>query len=278
MKVKISLVVVFATLVAATWAFGDGFNMVSWPLLPHNTSIQAAMADSMGTGCQLTGSFMSFYADLVRYYDASTSTWYTGWYSTTLSAWQGDLTTIEPDKGYWIQIRGGNPAVTLTMTGGVCDTNRIVPVYDSATLTTFNLVGTAFAVPCSLKDCGMVASGFTGSFMSFYSDKVRHWDGATWFTAWYSTTLSAWQGDLYTLDPGNGYWLEILAGNGFTNDEWVYPVPPSYAKGAKTVASRQTRGRASVERELPVRVIRTLGGSTNTSLKPEKQVEAKKTR
>jgi hypothetical protein len=290
MKVKISLVVVLATLIGATWAFGDGFNMVSWPLIPHDTLIQPVFADSMGTGCQLTGSFMSYYSDLVRYYDASTSAWSTGWYNTT-TGWQGDLTVIEADKGYWIQIRGAHPAVTLTMTGAVSSTQRVIPVYDDPTLTTYNLVGTAYAVPCSLQgisgdDAGLIASGFTGSFMAYYSDKLRHFDGTLWYTAWYSTSLSHWQLQLCGSDPvnhpslvpGSGYYLEILGGHSFTNDEWIYPIPPSYSKGGKTVLRRETRVPEKREDSVQVRRLRNRGISTNASLAPEKVIKAKKTR
>jgi hypothetical protein len=281
MKVKISLVVVVATLFAAGLAYGDGFNMVSWPLLPHDTSIQAVFADSMGTGCQLTGSFFSYYADLVRYYDASTSTWYSAWYNTTIPGWDATstLTTIEPDKGYWIQIRGANPPVTLTMTGAVSETQRVIPVYDSATLTTFNLVGSAFAVPCSLADAGLVASGFTGSFFSYYSDKIRHWDGSSWYTAWYNTTTSLWEDNLKTLEPGKGYWLEVLAGHGFTSDEWIYPVPPDYSKGAKAGLSRQVKAKAHAMEPVTKRTLRSQGrSSTNLSLDTKRAAENKKTR
>ena len=95
MKVKISLVIVFATLVAATWAFGDGFNLVSFPLVPHDNTAQAVFADSMGTGNQVVGGYPAVNSDQVKYFQASNSTWYTAWYKVggagPSNVWRGQL-------------------------------------------------------------------------------------------------------------------------------------------------------------------------------------------
>jgi hypothetical protein len=80
MKVKISVVVLFVTLFAASLVFADGYNLVGWPLEVDDTSVQAVMADSMGSGCQLTGGFPGTGSDQVKYYDPATTTWYTAWY------------------------------------------------------------------------------------------------------------------------------------------------------------------------------------------------------
>ncbi|MCK4597963.1 hypothetical protein KAU04_07965, partial [bacterium] len=194
MKVKISLVVVLATLMATTLAFGQGFNLVSWPLIVHDTGIQPAFADSMGTGCQITGGFPSAQSDAVEYFNAATELYTSAWYKVggpgPQNVWQGDLTTIEPDKAYWITILTAHPAVTLTMTGSVASTSRLIPIQPGfvgpPARSAFNFVGSCFAVPCSLKDAGLVASGFTGGFPSSTSDLIQYFDSVTgWKSAWY---------------------------------------------------------------------------------------------
>ncbi len=267
MKVKISLVVVLATLIGAATAFGAGFNLVGWPLLPHDTSIQAVFADSMGTGCQLTGAMGAAGSDKVNYSPDGAS-WLTAWYRT-VGGWQGTLTTIEADRSYWIEIATGHSAVTLTMTGSVCGVTRYIPILPGASI---NYVSSAFPYNVDLDDAGLLASGFTGAMGAAGSDKINKWDGSNWTTAWYRN-VGGWQ--VFTiLEPGQGYILEVMAGHSFTDDQWVYPVPPP--SGSKAGLSRESKSRAS--QQVPGRMKRFLGSSTNKSLAPEKTVENKRTR
>jgi hypothetical protein len=267
MKVKISLVVVLATLIGATMTFGAGFNLVGWPLLPHDNSIQAVFADSMGSGCQLTGAMVPTLSDKVNYSPDGTS-WLTAWYRT-VGGWQGTLTTIDADRSYWIEIATGNPAVTLTMTGSVCGETRYIPILPGLS---FNYVSSAFPYIVDLDDSGLIASGFTGAMVPTLSDKINKWDGSTWTTAWYRT-VGGWQG-YTTLEPGQGYILEVATGNSFTDDQWVYPVPPP--SGSKAGLSKESKSRAS--QQVPGRIQRALSSSTNKSLVPERAVEELKTR
>jgi len=287
MKVKISVVVLFATLFAASLAFGDGYNLVSWPLIVDDTAIQPVFADSMGTGCQITGGFPPNASDQVKYYDAFTTTWYTAWYKVggpgPGNLWAGNLTTIEPDKGYWILIRGTHPAVTLTMTGAVNTAARSVPVAPGPAQT---YVGMAFAVTRPLGTaagedfCNLVGSGFTGGFPPNASDKVRYFDGTSWYAAWYKVggpgPGNLWAGSAgptgLNLEPGNGYVIDVLAGHSFTGDTWDFIAP---AKGAKTGLGKEIR---TIQREVSSKAVRATGSATNKSLNREQQVEEKKSR
>jgi hypothetical protein len=287
MKVKISVVVLFVTLFAASLAFGDGFNLVGWPLEVSDTSVQAVMADSMGTGSQLTGGYPATSSDQVKYYDAATTTWYTAWYKQggpgPQNQWKGDLLTIEPDKGYWIIIKGTHPAVTLTMTGSVNSAARSIPITAGPSN---NYVASLFAVSRPMGTaagedfCNLVGSGFTGGYPATSSDKVRYFDGSSWYAAWWKVggpgPQNIWKGSTgtagLTLEPGNGYIIDVLAGNSFTADTWDYIAP---AKGAKTNLSNQSR---TFTREVSSKVARALGPSTNKSLAREQRVEEKKSR
>jgi hypothetical protein len=287
MKVKISLVVVFATLFAASLAFADGYNLVGWPLEVADTAVQPVMADSMGTGCQLTGGYPATNSDQIKYYDASTTIWSTAWYKQggpgPQNQWFGTLTTIEPDKGYWIIIKGTHPAVTLTMTGSVNVTGRTIPIQPGPSN---NYVASLFAVSRPLGSlvgedfCNLVGSGFTGGYPATSSDKVRYFDGASWYAAWWKVggpgASNLWKGSAgptgLNLEPGNGYIIDVLAGHSFIANTWSF-IPP--AKGAKTDLSGTTR---TIKREVSSKVARALGPSTNKSLAREHQVEEKRTR
>lgn len=300
MKVKISLVVVFATLVAVTCAFADGFNLVSWPLVVANDTIQAVMADSMGTGLQLTGGAGQDSSDLVKWFDASTSTWYTAYYNTTggppptHNKWLGSLHYIQPDKGYWVVVRTFHPAVTLTMTGSVNTSVRNIPIEPGPS---YNFVGSCFATSRALSgasgdDCGLLASGMKGCVSGDPNyDYVKWFDGSTniWYSANYNTscgpppTHNLWQGRLSGtqtagnpyFEPGNGYIIVVSTGNEWDliqDDTWVYSAP---SKGAKVEMGRKTR---SVRREVSQQAYRDRSPSTNKSLDPNKAAEVKRTR
>ena len=253
MKVRISLVVVLTTLVAATWAWGDGFNDVSWPLIVPDTHPQAVFADSMGEGCQLAGAKRLTGSDYVTNWDGSN--WVTCWYKSTdvPPVWKFEgvyQMGIEPDKMYRIVIRTAHDPVTLTMTGAVSDTNRIIPILPGPSQ---NWVGTCFAVPCSISglsgdDADLLASGFTGAKRLTGSDNMNYFDGLSYFTAWYQSTATppVWkfEGDLSKasiLLPGRGYILAVRSGHAFINNRWVYGVPPDYSKASKAVLSSKTR-------------------------------------
>jgi len=287
MKVKISVMVLFATLFAASLAFGDGYNLVSWPLEVSDTAIQAVMADSMGSGCQLAGGYPASNSDQVKYYDAFTSTWYTAWYKVGgpggSYVWKGNLLTVDPDKGYWIIIKGVHPAVTLTMTGSVNTGARSIPIAPGANQT---YVGMLFAVSRPMGTlagedfCNLVGSGFTGGYPAASSDKVRYFDGSSWYTAWWKVggpgASNIWKGSAgptgLFLEPGNGYVIDLLAGHAFTSDTWNFVAP---AKGAKVDLGKETR---TIRREVSSKVSRANAPSTNKSLSREQRIEEKKSR
>jgi hypothetical protein len=266
----------------------DGFNLVSWPLVPFDTDVQAVFADSLGAGCQLTGDYPAVEADKVRYKDTS-DTWSMAWYKVGGAppdyVWKGDLTEVEAGKGYWVIIEGGHPGVIMTMTGRVNDDTLFIPIASGPGET---YVGSSWPVTRPLRgrtgdDCGLLASGFTGGFVGAFSDKVRHFDGFTWYTAWYQTAgTPSWKGTLSSgqsaddpeLEPGNGYVIQVLDGHAFVDDQWVFP-PPASSKGAVGVVSRPPReGGHQVSRQKP----RALGPSTNRSLDPERKVRMRNRR
>jgi len=230
------------------------FYLISWPLLVHDTDIQEVLADSLGTGCQITGGPTPSTSDLVMYYDAGTEKYQWAWRGMGAqcadTAWHGSLTEIESDKAYWIYIRGEHPGDTLTMTGVVNREGRAIPIEPG---TSANFVGSAFSVPCSLRgpsgdDAGLLASGFTGAPVVGFSDQIYHFDDswAGFELAWYKSMPGpSWQGRLHSSQqygkpcfrPGDGYIIVLDSTHAFTDDLWSYPVPPSKSKGNTAGAS-----------------------------------------
>jgi hypothetical protein len=211
----------------------------------------------------------------VKYYDAATHIWYTAWCKSGgpgEDGWKGSLTDIEPDKGYWVIIKSGHPAVILTMVGEASNTHRVIPIQPGRS---YNYVGTCFAVVCSLDgktgdDTGLLASGFTGSNIAGLSDMIYYFDGTLWHTAWYKSAVPppgplGWKGTLHALEPGNGYILKVETGHAFISNQWVYPVPPDYREDPKAVSSKGTG--ISVKREFSSDMSRSRGVSTNRRIK-----------
>jgi hypothetical protein len=303
MKVKISLVVVMAILVAASGAFATGYNLISQPLVPSSDTISCVMGDSICTGSQVTGGNNQAASDEVKYFDANTSTFYTGWWKTGGAGpdflWRGDLTNMPADRAYWVFIKTGHPAVVLTMTGAVSTTARNIPIAQPTKGETFNFVGTTFPIPAALGgsgsagDCaGLLASGFTGGNNLASSDALRHYDGTSWYAAYYKTggpgadflwkgTLSATQVvDNPCLVPGDGYILQLRSGSAM-GPVWTYPVPQdtcicSTPKG-RVVDSGKAR--TSVKRvSSKVRRGPSMPATGKSLAAPDKAVEERKIR
>ena len=249
-----------------------GYNLVSWPVEVHSDDIQAVFADSGGGGCQLTGGFPAVNSDQVKYYDAATGLWHTAWYKVggpgPGNLWTGDLAAVEVDQSYWIVIPIIHTPVTLTMTGEANPGARTIPVQPGLS---HNYVGTCWTVDRPLDgttgdDCHLLGSGLMGGYPATSSDKIRYYDGVTWYLAWYKVGGpgdDGWQGDMSSLEPGNGYILEVLAGNAFTGDQWNYIDPP--AKGSKSITSDRNPSAWTGERSR--NIPRMLSPSTNRSLK-----------
>jgi hypothetical protein len=256
-----------------------GYNLVSWPVEIYDASVQLVFADSGGAGCQLTGGYPANYSDQVKYYDAATTTWSVAWYKVGGPGgsflWKGDLATVGADKGYWIIIPDGHSPVTLTMTGAANPETRTIPIQPGPS---YNYVGTCWTIDRPVEgttgdDCNLLGSGLTGSYPAAASDKIRYYESGTWYLAWYKVGGpgdDGWQGDIVSLEPGNGYILEVLAGNAFTDDQWVYPgvCPELLAKGPKSIVTHPNS--PALIRERSPHVPRALSPSTDRRLDPRK--------
>ncbi|RJS69191.1 hypothetical protein CW714_08950, partial [Methanophagales archaeon] len=211
-------------------ATGSTWTLFSLPFIPEDTSINEVFGD------QLTGGGKSSQSDKIWMWDGTT--YQTAWlfsYPGYEDKWYGSLKTIDPDKGYWIQIR--HPKDKIVVCGKVSDTDRNIPLNVG-----WNLVGPSVPLSHSLDNSGLIESGFTGGGKSSQSDKIWMWDGTTYQTAWlfsYPGYEDKWYGSLKTLEPGKGYWLQIRH-SAFT---WNLPKPISGGggMGMSMMKSRSTK-------------------------------------
>jgi hypothetical protein len=100
-----------------------GWNLISLPLMPSNSTIQNVTAGIQSLISTTYG---------IWYYDSSTS----GWLSYAPGV-PSDLTTMQAGKGYWIYM---NSSTTLTITGSFLPSgNSLPPEY--SVYTGWNLIG-----------------------------------------------------------------------------------------------------------------------------------------
>lgn len=145
----------------------SGWNLVSPPVIPTNTSRASVLSN-------ISGSIISVWA-----FDAAAGTW---------SSWNpiigGDLTTIRDGKGYWINM---NSAATLPITGMALPAPPVLPpTYSVAP--GWNLIGFKNTAP------NTVGAYLTGCNFRY---PVYGFKNGAYFT------LSSGTGNL---EPGLGYW------------------------------------------------------------------------
>lgn len=156
------------------------WNLVSLPVIPHNTSIADVTAAINAT------------VDIIWYYNSNTATWL--WYVPGNPA--STLSTIEDGKGYWFFM---NSPAALEGSGWEIPGPGTPPAYD--VFVDWNLIG--FSSTTSLSPESYLAT-IAGTYSLIYG-----WDaeGQSWL--WYvpdnpSSTLT-------TMEPGYGYWLMATA-------------------------------------------------------------------
>ena len=205
-----------------------GRNLVSIPFAPYDASLDTVIGDS------LTGSNISkYFSDTIESWNRGTLHYERAYYAYVPSAneWRNWDTESAPpsfefesDKGFWINILSFNPPADICLVGKVSPIEREMDVLNGR-----NLCGTAYPMDVSLDDSGLIASGFTGSSVMFFSDTIEWWNPATlhYERAWYDTSTSTWQGwdggPVRSFGPCDGFWVNVLSFN--TPFTWVYPKP-----------------------------------------------------
>ncbi len=161
-----------------------GWNLVSFNLIPANTSVTAVLSSVAGK------------YDLVYAWDAPNQGWLK---ADTIISTTDTLATLTEKTGFWIHITGSND-VTLNVQGSV-PTSSVIAL--STTGQGWNLVGYPAATNRPLPDA-LRDNGIGTNFSLVYSYRANQPDQWKLF----DRTAPGWSNDLTSLEPGWGYWVK----------------------------------------------------------------------
>ncbi|MFH1863081.1 MAG: hypothetical protein ABH878_09765 [bacterium] len=193
----------------------QGYNHVSFPLLPEDQTVNNVLGD------QLTGGATQGESDQVLRWDASTGQYQICWYNSSTGNWQGGFSTFSEAESYWIYVPSNHPTQQTVVTYGNVveessfDMGVMIPGY--------NAVGSVWATSASIANAGL--TGFQGGMYLFLSDLIMNYDANSGdYTYAWKTDGGIWQGSLNSFEPLKGYWLYIAPGH--TGFDWSdYPQP-----------------------------------------------------
>ena len=168
-----------------------GWNLISLPIMPSNTSIDEVICDEKALP-----------DDMIFGDEAGPGiTWKSAMYIEGVG-WYGDLSELTPEEGYFYYRTGED--FRLTIAGKVL-TNISTPVYEG-----WNLLGYASVTSESMD---VINEPYAGDMI--FGDEAG--PGITWKSAMYIEGVG-WYGELYELVPGEGYFY-YREGNVFN---WTY--------------------------------------------------------
>ncbi|MCP4413201.1 MAG: hypothetical protein GY808_11630, partial [Gammaproteobacteria bacterium] len=177
-------------------------------------------------------------SDIIYQYNGST--YLSAWKFNPTSTWYGDLSLIEPDKGYWIRILDGHTDTLLTILGDVSEVSRSIAISVG-----WNMVGSSYPVEVLLSESNLGGSGFTGGFNAGMSDIVYEYSASGYQSAWYFPNTQSFYGDLSSFKPGMGYWINVKDGHsGFTWDYSRYVA--KMAAGIKKKKKEEKNNQSSI--------------------------------
>jgi hypothetical protein len=150
-----------------------GWNLVSWPLAPHSTSLTDIL-DPLGGTC-----------DEAWAYDAGDG-------GDPWKPWPGDLTQVDETMGLWLH---ATEPVTLTLTGWP-PISSTIPLQSG-----WNLVGYPSATARPVDEALASIAGSYARLATFDStDPANPW-------LEYTIGVPTYVNDLTVMEPGRGYWI-----------------------------------------------------------------------
>jgi len=153
-----------------------GWNLISIPMEIDNSSINAVFPDAND-------------GDMIYAYGSGV--WYISTYYSDYGVWDGDVMTIQPDKGYWYI---ANSAYTAIITGREAGP-RSVPIN-----TGWNLIGYTRLSEANLTDLITEEDGCSDG------DMIYAYGNGVWYISTYYGDYGVWDGDITVMEPGKGYW------------------------------------------------------------------------
>ncbi|ODS36488.1 hypothetical protein BEH94_02510 [Candidatus Altiarchaeales archaeon WOR_SM1_SCG] len=161
-----------------TLALNKGWNLISIPIKPDDPSVSAVLSQIEGK-----------YTDVANYEKGQ---WI--YRSYAYGDWFGELESIEPGKGYWLYMKD-SAEIEVT---GTTDYDRTITLYGG-----WNLIGYTSTEPQALSTA---LKSINGKYID-----VATWNNGQW--KYHSYAYGDWFGELSTIEPGKGYWLNMAKGN-----------------------------------------------------------------
>ncbi len=218
-----------------TISLNKGFNLVSVPLFPADSSLATVF------GTQLTGGQNASTADRIMFVKddyqlevawlvEGTTTAYEGKWMDASGSAESSL-QVNPNSAFWIQVRPDHADTLVTVSG-------VVPMSAERHITLaqgLNFVGSCYPVPVTLHNSELQQDGVVqGGTNSSASDLVMDWDVQKYNVAWLvSGTNTEFDGKWMDnsgnqetsiqFEPGQGYVVYIKGERQQT--EWTYPNP-----------------------------------------------------
>ncbi|VUT27734.1 MAG: hypothetical protein SYNGOMJ08_00284 [Candidatus Syntrophoarchaeum sp. GoM_oil] len=159
----------------------EGWNLISIPLEISDTSLNTVFSDASD-------------GDMVYAYD--NGVWGISTYYSDYTTWDGDVTVIQPDKGYWYLATSEYTANIEGTEAG----SRNVPIAEG-----WNLIGYTRLSEAGLNDLITESNGCSNS------DMVYAYDNGVWGISTYYSDYTTWDGDVTVMEPGRGYWYLAIA-------------------------------------------------------------------
>jgi|GEM_PF-986155 len=195
-------VTTISSLYSYTLALKSGWNLISTPLVLENSRISDVLSGV---------NYNAIYTWNVTKYRETGEGWSV--YTNGVKESAQDIHTIEPDRGYWIDV---NEPVTLELTGTKPETPRITPVYEG-----WNLVGPSVLKSVEIKK---TTSGLDYSGVYGYNATavLKNADDSGWRNFAKADNFAGMKppmppgmqesqnlnsGHITQFEPGNGYWL-----------------------------------------------------------------------
>jgi uncharacterized repeat protein (TIGR01451 family) len=157
----------------------EGWNLISVPLLPEDTTISSVMSPISGN-----------YSIVWAYDAAEGGVW--KMYDPTAPIFVNDLTEIQPGKGYWIMMTAND---TLPVNGTLQDNSFQLE-------SGWNLIGYN---SLSSKPIDSALAPISGNYSIVWAYDAG--DGGVW--KMYDPTAPIFVNDLTEMEPGRGYWIMV---------------------------------------------------------------------
>ena len=158
-----------------------GWNLISLPIMPDDSDVLDVMSS-------VDGNWNSVWS-------YETGNWKR--YDLTGPGFLNDLTTMEPGKGYWIDMKSAD---TLSLSGNE-PTVKSIPLVSGWNLVGYNSL--------SSKSTTEAMNSIDGNWNSVWSYEAGNWKR-------YDLTGPGFLNDLTTMEPGKGYWINMKSSDTWT--------------------------------------------------------------